>query len=174
MRLAKTLLLTCALTSSATVMAMDPAATLIPFKQALKQTLMQALSGGPAAAVDACRLQAPALATRYSNNDVRVGRASHKLRNPENAPAPWLAEIIDSYLAEPSQRAPVTTVLADGRNAYVEPIVTQAMCLACHGSNIPADVSARLHQHYPQDQATGFREGDLRGVFWVTWTETPD
>ena len=29
------------------------------------------------------------------------------------------------------------------------------------------DVAAHIAQAYPEDQATGFEVGDLRGVFWV-------
>ena len=64
-------------------------------------------------------------------------------------------------------QGPQAVELADGRHGYAEPIVTQGMCLVCHGSNIEAGVAARTAELYPEDQATGFAEGDLRGVFWV-------
>lgn len=166
----RTVALIMALACSVPAKAMDPAAALTPFKQALKQTLVTALAQGPASAIDACRLQAPSLAMTHSSDEVQVGRASHRLRNPDNAPTPWVADVINSYLSDPEQRKPVTQMLADGRMGYVEPIMTQGMCLACHGSNLPADVTEQLQRHYPDDRATGFKEGDLRGVFWVTWT----
>jgi len=39
----------------------------------------------------------------------------------------------------------------------------------CHGpeDTIPQDVKDAIGEHYPEDQATGFRKGDLRGWFWV-------
>ena len=51
----------------------------------------------------------------------------------------------------------------------VEPLPTQALCVTCHGpaQGIPADVKQKLGERYPKDQATGFAEGDLRGVAWV-------
>jgi cytochrome c553 len=49
------------------------------------------------------------------------------------------------------------------------PIRLVALCATCHGdaTTIPAPVQERLAALYPQDQATGFRDGDLRGWFWV-------
>ena len=39
----------------------------------------------------------------------------------------------------------------------------------CRGSagEIDEEVLAALAENYPDDQATGFIEGDLRGWFWV-------
>ena len=50
----------------------------------------------------------------------------------------------------------------------VQPIIA-ARCLACHGSpdTINPVVKAALAAKYPKDQATGFKEGDLCGWFWV-------
>ena len=31
------------------------------------------------------------------------------------------------------------------------------------------EIAERIRALYPEDQATGFREGDLRGVFWVSY-----
>jgi hypothetical protein len=41
------------------------------------------------------------------------------------------------------------------------------LCLTCHGSNLDADIAASIAERYPEDRATGFEAGDLRGVFWV-------
>jgi hypothetical protein len=29
------------------------------------------------------------------------------------------------------------------------------------------DIAAKIDELYPDDEATGFSEGDFRGVFWV-------
>jgi hypothetical protein len=54
-------------------------------------------------------------------------------------------------------------------NGYVEPIGIKPLCLACHGEALAPDVAARIGELYPKDRATGFTEGDLRGVFWVEY-----
>jgi hypothetical protein len=44
------------------------------------------------------------------------------------------------------------------------------MCLACHGDAPAEDVRAVLMEYYPGDLATGFAEGDLRGLFSIDWS----
>ena len=58
------------------------------------------------------------------------------------------------------------------RVGVLRPIGTADLCTRCHG---PAEVVRRnlgdaLQQAYPQDRATGFTLGDLRG--WM-WAEVP-
>lgn len=142
-----------------------------PFKRALKQALQSGMQEGPVNAVGACNTKAPGIAEAASDKGIRVGRASHKLRNPDNTAPAWVQPILDAYLAdageEPGARAPRSVDLDDGRRGYVEPILLQPMCLTCHGSTLAPDVAARIEALYPDDQATGFEVGDLRGVFWV-------
>jgi hypothetical protein len=47
----------------------------------------------------------------------------------------------------------------------VLPIRLKAQCLTCHGptESIPEPVRVALRELYPQDEATGFAENDLRG-----------
>jgi hypothetical protein len=44
------------------------------------------------------------------------------------------------------------------------------MCVACHGpaDRLDPDVQAILLERYPDDQATGYEPGDLRGVVRAT------
>jgi len=52
---------------------------------------------------------------------------------------------------------------------YTKPItISNAMCLSCHGDpkkDIAPETAAKLKQLYPQDPATGYAEGDLRGMW---------
>ncbi|HPG24250.1 MAG TPA: DUF3365 domain-containing protein [Myxococcota bacterium] len=147
------------------------AALLQPFKQDLQQALREGLARGPVEAVAACRLRAPEIARAQSRDGVRLGRSSHRLRNPANAPPDWVAPVIDDWLTHPEDRAPRTLPLGEGRTGYVEPILLQPLCLSCHGDAIAPDLAARIEHLYPEDRATGFHVGELRGVFWV---ELPD
>lgn len=143
------------------------AALLAPFKADLKAALIDGMQEGPAAAIAVCSEQAPAIAERLSVDGVRMGRSSHRLRNPENAPPDWLRPTLDVYAAKAVELSPRVFDLGDGRSGYVEPILMQPLCLTCHGEALPSDVAASLQAKYPQDRATGFAEGDFRGVFWV-------
>ncbi len=42
------------------------------------------------------------------------------------------------------------------------------VCMVCHGADIADELSAKLDELYPEDQAKGFREDDLRGAFTIT------
>ncbi len=123
---------------------------------------------GVAGAVDVCRTAAPALTAVASTPSLTIGRTSVRLRNPANAARPWVQPLLDDLMkARPEERGPRTVVLDGDALGVVLPIATGRPCLQCHGVDVAPDVRAALAKHYPKDQATGFREGDLRGVFWV-------
>ena len=118
------------------------------------------MADGPVAAVNICHLQAPAIAESFNAKNIDIGRSSHRLRNPANAPTAWMSALINNYLDVPEQRQPVALRLESGRIGYAEPILTQAVCLTCHGENIAPEVKVQLVELYPADRATGFQVGD--------------
>jgi hypothetical protein len=121
--------------------------------------------GGPGAAIPVCADRAPQIAAETSAAyGVRIGRTSWKLRNPANAPPAWAEDAIAGRPTEPAYFASDT-----GRLGALSPITVAAACLKCHGSpeQLAPGVGDQLAALYPEDRATGFREGDLRGWFWV-------
>jgi hypothetical protein len=155
----------------AAVETVDPAARgaelLAPFKSDLKDALMAGMKEGPVAAIGVCSELAPGIAASLSVDGVKMGRSSHKLRNPDNAPPAWLAPIIESYASGDDELSPRTVALSHGRTGYAEPIIVQPVCLTCHGSELAVGIAEQVAALYPEDQATGFSAGDFRGVFWV-------
>ena len=121
---------------------------------------------GLAAAVDACHLEAPTVTAAVqgieAGMEVRVGRTSDRLRNPDNAAPDWVANALASD-------APAGTWQSGDAIGLVSPIPTGALCTGCHGleADLEPDVRASLARLYPEDQATGYAEGDTRGWFWV-------
>jgi hypothetical protein len=138
-----------------------------PFKQQLQGALREGMARGPADAIAACRMKAPEIAASLSEGGIRIGRASHRLRNPANVPPQWVEPLLDAYRDDPSARAPRAVSLDARRRGYVEPISVQPLCLTCHGENLSDSISSKLSELYPEDRAVGYRAGDLRGVFWV-------
>jgi hypothetical protein len=129
--------------------------------------------GGPTAAITVCRDEAQAITARVAREQgIAMGRTSHRLRNPANAPRPWMN---DAVAASEGKRAadaqPVTVDLGD-RVGVMRPIGTIEMCTACHGParEVKARLGDALARAYPDDRATGFAVGDLRG--WM-WAEVP-
>ncbi|KYJ85712.1 Tll0287-like domain-containing protein [Sulfurovum riftiae] len=45
-----------------------------------------------------------------------------------------------------------------------KPLVAKAVCLKCHGSDLSPKIAEAIKSAYPDDKATGFKEGNLRGV----------
>lgn len=130
----------------------------------LMQTVVAASAEGAPNAVRVCNDSAPRLAAEASAPGVRLGRTSHRLRNPDNAAPAWAAAHVEGGESTPAVfRGP------EGQLAELAPIATAPACLACHGdaAAFPPELQATLTALYPEDRATGFREGELRGWFWL-------
>jgi hypothetical protein len=142
--------------------------TLLPFKAQLLEALTGALdAGGPIDAISVCRDEAPRIAGELGVDGIRMGRTSHRLRNPANAPEPWVEPLLAEYVADPALEEPKAVRLGDGTFGYVEPIQAASFCMSCHGPSVEPDLLAEIRALYPEDQATDFRVGEVRGLFWV-------
>jgi len=131
--------------------------------------LMAALdSGGPDGAIGVCQTTAPTVAAQVSEQyGLKIGRTSHRLRNPTNVAPEWAESYVASVVEQPTYLTG-----PDGEMGVLLPIRLKAECQMCHGPTemIDDEVLAAVTATYPKDQAVGFAEGDLRGWFWV---ETP-
>ena len=146
------------------------AAELAPFKQKLQQALRSGLAHGPVEAITTCRIEAPAIATALSDEFLRLGRASHRLRNPDNVAPAWVVPVLDEHVAEPSSRQARLVTLPNDGTGYIEPIAVQPLCMTCHGTQLAPAVAAKIDELYPSDQARGYTVGELRGVFWLEFS----
>ena len=144
----------------------------------LKGRLMAAMqSGGPMAAIEVCAEEAPGIAAEVSaETGFDVGRTALRVRNPDNAPDSWETEVLDYLIAEtrsasdtPSGNAPMIRVTTeDGTFRWARAIPLEPACATCHGTNVGPEILAAISKRYPEDQATGFEVGDIRGIFTVT------
>ncbi len=120
---------------------------------------------GPAAAISVCSREAALIARKISaDHGLRIGRTAIRLRNPQNAPPEWVRPLLETAPTE----AQFVSV-ADNTLGALLPIRLQQKCLACHGptDSLRDDVREQLSAFYPDDAATGYAEGDVRGWFWV-------
>ena len=150
------------------------------FAGALKSELVSAMqSGGPIEAIDVCNTRAVLISEEVSlEQGMTLSRVSVRNRNPDNAPNEWQAAVLDSFEARKfAGEAPATLAwheVADtgkGKELrFMKAIPTGAVCLACHGETLAPPVEEQLAKLYPEDKATGYSEGDLRGAFVVTKT----
>ena len=100
------LLTTCATATPVSDADMARAAgALQPLKRELRSALTGALrEGGPERAIEVCQLRAPEIARVTATRGAVLGRTSHRLRNSENAPEPWMSAFLGEYLANWNQR----------------------------------------------------------------------
>jgi hypothetical protein len=148
------------------------------YGKALKGELVAAMErGGPLAAIEVCHTEAPAIAKRVSaDQGLTVTRVSLKNRNPGAAPNEWQKEVLLSFEKragsgeDPASLAwHATAETADGEEfRFMKAIPTDGVCLACHGETLAPEVKAKLDELYPDDKATGYAMGDIRGAFVVT------
>jgi hypothetical protein len=148
----------------------------------LGQKLKAAMStDGPVAAVSVCKESAPAIARQLSiANDAKVTRVGTRVRNQNmGIPNAWQKEALTQFEARLAQGEKAADIeywqVADNGHGkselrYAKAIAVQPQCLSCHGSaqDIAAPLAEKLRIEYPNDQATGYSVGQLRGAVVVT------
>lgn len=151
------------------------------FAEELRAALMTAMSqGGAIKAIGVCKEEAPAIAARLSSQyEASVRRTGLRVRNSANAPQPWQVTALQDFEQQFASGAQPDSVeffqpRADGSARYLKAIPMQPLCLACHGENITPDIKTAISTHYPDDRATGFRAGELRGAFSIEWPATEE
>lgn len=134
-------------------------------------------SSGPVGAVDFCHKEAPALAARASRDSGwHISRTSLKPRNAASAPDDYERAAMQDFAARIAAGEAIATlkraeiVEQNGERVfrYIQAIPTGQLCLTCHGTELTPKLSAKIRELYPTDQATGYKEGDMRGVFTLS------
>ncbi len=141
----------------------------------LKGKLQAAMkAGGPIAAIKVCNEQAPLIAQELSEKSGwDIHRTSLKPRATK--PDAWEKRMMQAFekqreKGDEYKRLFVQDIVeANDKPAfrYMQAIETKKVCLVCHGENIAPAISAKIQELYPQDTATGFKLGDIRGAFSV-------
>ena len=146
--------------------------------QELKAKLIAALEAdGPVKAVEVCAEVAPTIAYQISQDTgMKVGRTSLKVRNGGNMPDEfetfWLkAFTTDMASGQPASELEGWAVASENGEPvfrWMKPIPMGGVCQTCHGIDVADDVKAAILSHYPEDEAMGFKPGELRGAFTVS------
>ncbi len=140
---------------------------------ALKQALSES---GPDGAISVCRDTAPLLANSLSRRTGwKVSRVSLKTRNPLiGQPDAWEQNVLQHFDYEAAggeahHTLVVAEIVSEPEGDYfrfIKALPAKPLCLTCHGSDrtMPASVRERLGQEYPNDKATGYYAGQIRGA----------
>lgn len=142
-------------------------------KAVLGKNLMGAIqSKGTLAALEFCNIQAIPLTDSMSvHYHAQVKRVSDKNRNPNNAATAEELNYLEHFkkiIAK--QQEPKPVVLEKGNNVqFYYPIITNTMCLQCHGKHISPEVRQQTLKLYPKDLAVGYDENEVRGIWSISF-----
>jgi len=126
--------------------------------------------GGTEFAVEFCNLKAMPLTDSISEkHQVKIQRLSDKNRNPKNS-----LQLESDRLAWEKIKKEKTDFIEQSRTGeiyYYKPIsIGMPSCIQCHGkrSDISEKTLELIGLKYPDDKATGYEMGDLRGMWKIS------
>lgn len=145
-------------------------------KRMLSEVGKNMKEGGVMQAAAFCNAHASGITDEMAmQNRVVIKRTSHKLRNEQNAPNQREQEVIEQYLkgqTDSQELKPMVEKNADGSVQFYAPIMVADKCTVCHGvvnETLTVQNDSIIKNLYPMDKATGFKEGDIRGIWSITF-----
>jgi hypothetical protein len=105
-------------------------------------------------------------------NQVSIKRVSNKNRNPRNKADKMEEFLIKGFGNDLNEGINLTPklVLKDDSVIYYKPIITQGLCLNCHGTpgkEISFSNDSLIQALYPRDKAVGYEVNQLRGLWRI-------
>jgi hypothetical protein len=146
------------------------------FMKELKGILIEQIqTGGVIQAVAVCSDTAQLLTNEFGvERGVFIKRVSMKNRNKNNYPDDFEKRTLNRFELlkqnnELNNETEYAEIITEGDYKYLrylKPILVQAECLNCHGNqtDMMPEVNNLIVEEYPQDKATGYKVGDLRGA----------
>ena len=133
--------------------------------------------GGIQEAISYCNLNASPLVDSLSkeyNSSIR--RTSFKVRNTKNVPTSIEKQYLTKYTKKFDDGEILDPVIIESKESvtYFAPIMINNFCLQCHGhpGNTLSDSDYLLiKEHYPDDKAIGYNDGDLRGMWSLSFSK---
>ena len=150
--------------------------TAMEFMKNLKGVLItQIQTNGVLQAVAVCSDTAQVLTNNFGvQKGVFIRRVSFKNRNENNLPDDFEKQVLSKFellhqnkeLTSETEHAEIVEEGEFKYLRYLKPILVQAECLNCHGSeaDIMPEVKQLISQEYSGDKAVGYKIGDLRGA----------
>ncbi len=134
--------------------------------------------GGVSKAAPYCNAHAENLTDEMAEKfKVTIKRTSNKLRNEENAPnseEKVMLEKFKTLIAEGKEVKPIVETDQEGYPHFYAPIKMKKKCLTCHGvlgESMKHEADSIIKTLYPNDNAVGYKEGDLRGIWSIAFNQ---
>ncbi|WP_240676234.1 Tll0287-like domain-containing protein [Botryobacter ruber] len=131
--------------------------------------------GGVEAALPYCPPENfPAINALEEKYGATARRTSSKLRNPANKADERVTALLQQY-EQGELKEPQVVELNEQEMLYTAPIyIRSETCLRCHGTlgqEVATEEYQVLKERYPTDEATGYKLGDLRGMWYIHFTK---
>ena len=129
-------------------------------------------------AIAACSERAPKMAAVASQaTGWEIRRVSLRNRNAKAIPDSWERAALEDFDRRaaagenPATLEKAEIIITDSRRTlrFMKALPTQQLCLNCHGNQdqLAPRVKAKLNEIYPDDPATGYSLGQIRGALTV-------
>lgn len=147
--------------------------------QMIRSELVKSIeSSGPLRAIVVCKYSVPEITSNISRTSGwKVSRVALRPRNPAlGAADPWEQRAILGFEQaaargekEPLETAEIVNEPAGRFFRYARALTLNSLCMNCHGptENLTEAVKAQLAVEYPNDRATGYRLGQVRGAVTI-------
>lgn len=142
--------------------------------ETISSELKQAMqAGGIEHALNYCNENAyPITDSLARAHQVSIRRVSNKNRNPRNEANKMEEFLIKGFgidLGEGKELTP-KLVLKDDTILFYKPIITQPLCLTCHGTpdrELAFSTDTLIRKLYPRDKAIGYQNNQVRGLWRI-------
>lgn len=142
-----------------------------------KNLMGQIQKNGVIAALDFCNIQAMPITDSMSVvHKAKIRRVTDKPRNPNNKAIALELEHLQTFkdqMAAGEDVKPIINRMGEKVEFYY-PIVTNSMCLKCHGTpekELENLTLTNILKHYPDDKAIGYRENEVRGIWSIEFSQ---
>lgn len=139
---------------------------------ALKKAMQD---GGVPNALEVCNVKAlPITDSLAQHHNIVLQRVSDKNRNPLNEASKLDLEVLNEFKSLLENEEPAMPVVReeDGKKVFYHAILTMPKCMHCHGE-VGTDIDEKHYNQilslYPNDLATGYEPGQVRGAFKITF-----
>ena len=134
--------------------------------------------GGPEGAIGVCKDVAPQMAKSASaETGWAIRRVSLRNRNPRATPDAWERAVLEDFDRRAAageapatlEKAEIVVVEGQQQYRYMRALPVQSLCLNCHGTleQLTPSVRQKLKDLYPDDKATGYKPGEIRGAMTI-------
>ncbi len=130
---------------------------------------------GTVGAVEFCNVRAIKLTDSMATvHGAKIKRVSDKPRNPNNMANSKELGYITAFKQMVADGKDISPMIDEINNEvhFYYPITTNTMCLQCHGvpnEKVTGETLSTLKALYPKDQALGYNENQVRGVWSIVF-----